>query len=140
MDTMSKAQRRACMSHVRTRGTKPELLVRKAVRAMGFRPVANMEKLPGTPDVALPKWERVIFVNGCFWHGHHCAKGSLPKTNTNFWAAKISQNKKRDRANIRVLKRMGWKVLTLWECEIANPKSLRRRLLKFLPQRSKCRL
>lgn len=107
------------MSRIRGKDTKPELLVRKFLFAKGFRYRLHDKKLPGKPDIILPKYKTVIFVHGCFWHGHEgCKYSALPKTRTEWWLEKIEGNKKRDKANIENLKNLGWNVLIVYGCEL----------------------
>lgn len=121
MDIVSKAKRSEMMSGIRSRNTRPELAVRRFIHGKGFRYRLQDRSLPGTPDLVLKGLKTVIFVNGCFWHGHtssNCKLVATPKTHTEFWVNKISQNRKRDERNKRKLRRLGWHVLTIWECEI----------------------
>ncbi len=117
MDTMTKEQRHRCMSLIHSRDTKPEMLVRKYLFGQGFRYRLNSPRLPGHPDLVLRKYRTVIFINGCFWHGHEgCRYHTIPKTNTEFWIAKISRNRERDRAELKALTELGWRCITVWEC------------------------
>ena len=107
------------MSKIRGRDTKPEEIVRKYLFSQGFRYRKNVASLPGKPDIVLPKYRTVIFVNGCFWHGHEgCKYFVWPKNNAEFWKEKIQTNKKRDDDTSRMLAEMGWSVLTVWECQL----------------------
>lgn len=107
------------MSCVKSKNTKPEIWVRKYLFACGFRYRINVKKLPGTPDIVLPKYKTAIFVNGCFWHGHkNCRYFVIPKTRTEWWLDKINRNIDRDQANILALKKLGWRVITIWECQL----------------------
>lgn len=116
-DIMTPEQRSRCMSHIHSKNTKPEILVRKELFRRGYRYRINVNNLPGKPDIVLPKYKTVIFVNGCFWHGHEgCKYFVLPKTNTIFWENKIRNNQKRDREAIKILQLTGWNVITIWEC------------------------
>lgn len=118
-DVHDKATRSYNMSRIRGKDTKPELLVRKFLFAKGFRYRLHDKKLPGKPDIILPKYKTVIFVHGCFWHGHEgCKYSALPKTRTEWWLEKIEGNKKRDKANIENLKNLGWNVLIVYGCEL----------------------
>ncbi|GHT63876.1 hypothetical protein AGMMS50239_20590 [Bacteroidia bacterium] len=109
------------MSKIRSKDTKPELTLRKALFARGFRYSVNDTKLPGKPDIVLPKYKTVIFVHGCFWHGHEgCKYAYIPKTNTKFWVDKITSNAERDKVNFQKLTESGWNILTVWECEIRH--------------------
>lgn len=121
MDIWSKEKRSECMSKIRSKNTKPELALRKALFARGFRYRVNDIRLPGKPDIVLPKYKTVIFVNGCFWHKHkNCKYAYTPKTNTQFWVDKINSNVERDNKNLKELKTMGWNVIIVWECEIRH--------------------
>ena len=107
------------MSCIKGKNTKPEEIVRKYLFSQGFRYRKNDKRLPGTPDIVLPKYRTVIFVNGCFWHGHQgCRYFVVPKTNTDFWMNKIDTNRIRDQKKISELEAMGWKVIVIWECEL----------------------
>lgn len=106
------------MSKISGKDTKSEILVRKYLFAKGFRYRINDKRYPGKPDILLPKSKTVIFIHGCFWHGHSCKRGNLPETNREFWENKISNTKKRDERNKQKLETMGWKVLIIWQCEI----------------------
>jgi DNA mismatch endonuclease (patch repair protein) len=107
------------MSQIKGKNTKPEMLVRKFLFANGFRYRFNVKTLPGKPDIVLPKYKTVIFVNGCFWHGHKgCKYFVVPKTRTEWWLNKIKETQKRDRENEIELNVLGWKVITIWECEL----------------------
>lgn len=119
MDKMSKEQRYRCMSAIKSKDTKPELIVRKFLFSRGFRYRLNHPRLPGHPDLVLRKYRTVIFVNGCFWHGHEgCDNYTLPKTNTDFWQKKITRNRNRDTAEQQRLAAMGWHCITVWECQL----------------------
>lgn len=119
MDCLTPEQRRQCMSAVHNKNTRPELTVRKYLFACGFRYRLNCTQLPGRPDIVLRKYRTVIFVNGCFWHGHEgCRRSTLPRTNAEFWREKIGQNKERDVRNMSELKRMGWNCIIVWQCEL----------------------
>ncbi len=112
------------MSRIRSKDTKPEMMVRRHLFSKGFRFRVNDKKLPGKPDIVLPKYRTVIFVHGCFWHGHeHCKYYSLPKTRTEWWFEKIGKNKSRDKKNVSVLKKEKWKVIEIWECELKEGKA-----------------
>ena len=119
-DIFSKHKRSEIMSKVRSKNTKPEEIVGKYLFSHGLRYRKNVKKLPGSPDLVLRKYKVVIFVNGCFWHGHDCKKGVLPNTNKVFWEEKIRKNKHRDTNNYQKLTDLGWRVLIVWECEIKN--------------------
>lgn len=108
------------MSKISGKDTKPEILVRKHLFSNGFRYRKNVKELPGKPDIVLPKYKTIIFIHGCFWHGHTCKAGRLPKTNYEFWNKKISSNLIRDKKNILELEKKGWKVIIIWQCELKN--------------------
>lgn len=119
MDRLTKEQRHRCMSAIRGKNTKPEIVVRKFLFGRGFRYRLNHPRLPGHPDIVLRKYRTVIFVNGCFWHGHdNCKYYRLPKTNVYFWRKKVERNKKRDVEEQRQLATMGWHCITIWECQL----------------------
>ena len=107
------------MSHVRGKDTKPEVMVRQFLFAQGFRYRLYRKDLPGKPDIVLPKYRTVIFINGCFWHGHSgCKYATIPEANHDFWLAKISGNIERDKTNYAKLYELGWKVVEIWQCEL----------------------
>jgi DNA mismatch endonuclease (patch repair protein) len=133
MDTFSKAERSAIMRRVRGKDTGPEMAVRRMAHRLGFRYRLHRGDLPGKPDMVFPSRRKVIFVHGCYWHGHACRAGrNRPSSNTEYWIAKLDRNKTRDALNGRRLRRLGWKVLTVWECELKNAEKLRARLARFL--------
>ena len=118
-DVHSAAQRSFNMSRIKSRDTKPELIVRSLVHRMGFRFRLHRKDLPGKPDIVLPSHRKIIFVHGCFWHSHRCRFGRVsPATNSEFWTTKRGETAKRDRRNLRKLRRDGWTVLVVWECWI----------------------
>lgn len=121
MDTVSKTVRSRIMSSVRSKDTKPELVVRKWLHHHGFRFRLHAKTLPGHPDVVLPKYKTVVFVNGCFWHRHEgCKRATVPETNRQLWLDKFQKTVERDRINYEKLAGMGWEVLVVWECQIMN--------------------
>lgn len=117
MDIWSKKKRSTVMAKIRSKDTKPEWIVRRYLFSRGYRYRKNVKGLPGTPDIVLRKYGIVIFIHGCFWHGHK-VDGTMPKTNREFWYKKIERNRKRDERNQEALKRMGWRVMTVWECQL----------------------
>ena len=130
-DTMTPDQRHKCMSHIRSRDTKPELKVRKWLWTHGYRYRLNVPSVPGKPDIVMRKFRTAIFVNGCFWHGHGLTVGvkaksgpkdssccRIPKTNRDFWISKIMRNRERDQENYQVLTENGWRVIVIWECQL----------------------
>ena len=124
------------MSRIKGKDTKPEILVRKFLFAKGFRYRLHDKKLPGKPDIVLPKYKTVIFINGCFWHGHEdCRFFVVPKTRTEWWVEKISRNIANDQKNMNTLQEMGWKVIVLWECELKT--TVMNSLLEFTTSKIK---
>ena len=127
VDNISKEKRSHVMSLVKQKNTGPEVAVRSFLHRRGFRFRLHDKTLPGKPDIVLPKYHTVIFVHGCFWHGHKtktCKLARIPKSRVEFWQTKIFSNAKRDRNHVKKLKALGWNVLIIWECEIGNEKSL----------------
>lgn len=123
MDTHSKQTRSFNMSQIRSKDTKPEMLVRRFLFSKGIRYRIHDKRLPGKPDLVFPKHRKIIFINGCFWHGHaNCKYFSIPKTRTEWWLDKITNNRNKDSAYISILEAQGWKVLTIWECELKSTK------------------
>lgn len=133
VDVHSKKQRSYNMSQIKCRNTKPEVLVRSLVHRMGYRYALNRTNLPGKPDIVLVKHKNIIFVHGCFWHMHNCKYGRVkPATNTNFWQTKRQSNKDRDKRNLKELRKQGWKILVIWECQTKNQDKLTKKLQYFL--------
>lgn len=120
------------MAAVKSKDTKPELAVRRALHRLGFRYRLSANDLPGRPDIVLPRFRRVVFVNGCFWHGHDCPGGSLPSSNTEYWRAKQQRNMRRDASSVAALRAGSWRVTVIWECHLADDT---KRLLKALVRR-----
>jgi DNA mismatch endonuclease (patch repair protein) len=118
MDRLSPDQRSLVMSHIRNRDTKPERFVRRRIWSEGFRYARLQRKLPGTPDLVLPRYGVVVFVHGCFWHAHDCPRGRLPATNRKFWRTKLAENRKRDRRVMRQLRSLGWRCFQIWQCRL----------------------
>jgi len=119
-DIYTPEKRSEIMSHITRCDTKPEICVRRFLFSQGFRFRKNDKRYPGSPDVVLPKYNTMIFIHGCFWHGHGCKLSTTPKTNTEFWKEKISTNKVRDLRNEKLLKDLGWKIINVWECELGS--------------------
>ena len=135
-DVFDPAKRSQVMAGVKGRDTTPELKVRKLLTGMGARYRLHRKDLPGAPDIAMPGRRLAIFVHGCFWHGHDCARGArVPKQNRDYWEAKIGRNRARDRRAQAELEAMGWRPLILWECELKDEAGLRARLTDALAQR-----
>lgn len=133
-DIMSQEERSERMSRIRSKDTNPELIVRKALWARGFRYRLHARDLPGKPDMVFPSLRTVVLVHGCYWHGHACQKGRIPRANSGFWEEKFTKNKARDRRNKRALAGMGWDVVIVWECQLAT-RARRERTLALLVRR-----
>ena len=132
MDTRTPAKRSEIMSAVRTKNTGPELLVRKLLSKQGYRYRLHRKDLPGRPDIVFPGRQKAILVHGCFWHGHRCKKGRLPKSHLRYWRRKISDNKKRDDRNISKLKQYGWNVLIIWQCQLKDIVAIETKIRRFI--------
>lgn len=132
MDKVSRSVRSATMRAVRSKDSKAELLVRKLIHSRGYRYRLHVKNLPGKPDLVFPSRKCVIFIHGCFWHGHNCRPKIRPTSNTKYWDAKIIGNRRRDRRHVYALRRAGWHVLILWECEIKNHKKVLQSITSFL--------
>ena len=132
MDTVSPEQRSRNMSKVRGKNTSLELKIRSLLHRLGYRYRLHRKDLPGTPDMVFSARRSVIFIHGCFWHGHTCARAALPTSNRQFWEEKIGRNKERDGRVLEQLLENGWKVLTVWQCETKEEDVLRERLVSFL--------
>ena len=131
MDHLSQSRRSWNMSRIRGRDTKPELAVRSALHRMGYRFRLHRADLPGKPDIILPKFKTVLFVHGCYWHRHsRCKLASMPKSRQKFWREKFTETVRRDRKNKAALKRLGWRVGIIWECQIRDKNRLSDRLSK----------
>ncbi len=137
VDIFSKQKRSEIMSKIKSKNTKPELLIRKLLYQKGYRYRLHKQNLPGKPDMVFGKLKKLIFINGCFWHGHKCGKNISPENNKLFWKNKIEKNKKRDNENFNKLKAMGWKCLIVWQCEIKlkNLNLLLKKLISFLEEK-----
>lgn len=123
-----------CMSHIKNKNTKPEILVRRFLFANGFRFRLYRKDLPGKPDIVLPRYKTVIFINGCFWHGHPgCKYATIPETNRKFWSNKISGNMERDKVTFSTLEKMGWRIIVVWQCEL-KPKKKDRTLQNLITE------
>ena len=131
-DVFSKEKRSSIMSQIHSKETKPEIIVRKFLFKHGYRYRKNDRRYSGKPDIVLPKYKTIIFVNGCFWHGHDCPAGKLPQTRHEFWKNKITKNKIRDFKNIKKLEADGWKVIVIWQCELKNKKLIKHTLEKLI--------
>jgi DNA mismatch endonuclease (patch repair protein) len=132
-DRLTPAQRSKNMSAIRSKNTAPEKLVRSMAHAAGYRFRLHRPDLPGSPDIVFPRRRAVVFVHGCYWHGHGCKRGGTgSKSNTTYWGPKIERTRNRDEANRRKLEQSGWRVLTVWECELSDVENFRARLISFL--------
>lgn len=132
-DVLTPEQRHRCMSRIRGKGTSPEMCVRRIIHRMGFRYRLHPAELPGKPDLVLSRLRKVVFVHGCFWHMHRCRFGRVkPDTNADFWRKKREGNRQRDARVRRALRKTGWSVLTVWECELRDSSRLHGKLKKFL--------
>ncbi len=132
-DVFTPAKRSAIMARIKGQNTKPEILIRKLVHSLGYRFRLHQNTIPGKPDLVLPRHEKIIFVHGCFWHGHAgCSRAGLPSTNTEFWKKKILTNRNRDARVRGELHRSGWQVLVIWQCQTKKIESLTKRLKRFL--------
>ncbi|AWM07724.1 very short patch repair endonuclease [Bradyrhizobium symbiodeficiens] len=137
MDTLTAEERSARMALIKSKGTAPEVAVRRMARALGARYRGNRKDLPGNPDLAFGDQKRAVFVHGCFWHRHDCQAGRrLPKSHVELWTEKFERNVARDRQVRRALAKRGWRSLIIWECELSNPERASRRLERFLDARN----
>jgi DNA mismatch endonuclease (patch repair protein) len=133
VDMFTKAKRSEIMSRIGGKDTAPELRVRRMLHALGFRFRLHRDDLPGKPDIVLPRHRKILFIHGCFWHGHPgCPRSALPTTNRPFWEKKISGNRTRDRRVRGELRKLGWDVLVLWQCKLKDTQALADRLATFL--------
>lgn len=135
MDKFTKRKRSFIMSRVKGKDTKPEEIVRRYLFLHGFRYRKNDKRYPGKPDIVLPKYKTMIFVNGCFWHQHPgCKAAALPESNHDYWEKKLHKNVTRDKKEIQELKHMGWRVIIIWECEISREDKRKKRLSSLLKE------
>ena len=133
MDVLTREQRRRCMSQVKGKDTKPEVLVRRLLHGMGYRFRLHAKDLPGRPDVVMPRHRKIVQVHGCFWHGHRgCRRATRPSTNVDFWSNKIEGNQRRDVRTRRKLRSMGWEVLVIWQCQTRDRQGVEKRLERFM--------
>jgi DNA mismatch endonuclease, patch repair protein len=136
-DTRTPAQRSRIMASVQQRNTGPEWLVRRMLHAQGLRYRLHSKKLPGKPDIVFGSRKKVIFVHGCFWHGHDCPKGKAPKSRMEYWGPKLRANRRRDDEAVAQLSELGWDSLIVWQCETKDPEALSEKLWVFLHDHSK---
>lgn len=132
VDNRSVESRSALMSRIGPKNTAPEMSVRRFLHKLGYRFRLHRKDLPGKPDIVLPGKKAIIFVHGCYWHGHNCRKGQLPKSNIGYWQTKIQQNRIRDCAKNSQLRELGWQVMEVWQCELKEPDELATKLRLFL--------
>ncbi len=132
MDTRSPEQRRRIMQAVGSKDTGPEMTVRRLLHSMGYRYRLHRKELPGRPDIVFPGRKKAVLVHGCFWHWHGCPKGQLPKSRQDYWEPKLRRNRERDQEKRGELEALGWKTLTVWQCEIRDVDSLAERLSNFM--------
>lgn len=135
MDTRTPQQRRRIMQAVKSRDTKPEIIVRRCLHSMGYRYRLHRKDLPGRPDIVFGSRRKAIFVHGCFWHRHDCAKGRLPKSRLNYWKPKLDENVIRDKTRLEELDELGWQTLVIWQCELDDLEALAARLQDFVGER-----
>jgi DNA mismatch endonuclease (patch repair protein) len=140
VDRLDPLRRSRLMSRIGSVNTRPEIQVRSMLHRMGCRFRLHVRSLPGTPDVVLPARGAVVFVHGCFWHGHRCKRGKMPKSRVEYWDAKIHQNRRRDASARRSLRRLGWKVIVVWECDLRRSADLADRLARELGCRKYSRI
>jgi len=136
-DNRSIASRSALMSRIGGKNTAPELIVRRMLHRLGYRFRLHRRDLPGTPDIVFPSRRKVVFVNGCFWHAHGCKIGRPPRSRLDFWEPKLERNRKKDSRDSRALRKLGWSVLTVWQCQTKLQNGLEERLVDFLGQSKK---
>ena len=135
-DVVSREKRSQMMSGIKGQNTKPEMLIRRGLHRLGFRYRLHVAGLPGKPDLVFPRYRAVIFVNGCFWHGHDCPRGArMPQNNRAYWEAKISRNMARDRAALAALKKLGWTSRVIWECQTRDNAALSRLIARQMGER-----
>ncbi|MEA9654745.1 very short patch repair endonuclease [Xanthomonas campestris pv. raphani] len=132
MDRLTPERRSWLMSRIGSKNTRPELALRSLLHGLGFRFRLHRRDLPGTPDVVLPGRKTAIFVHGCFWHGHACKRNKMPKSRVEYWGPKIEANRKRDAKKRKLLRALGWRVLTVWECELKDPSKLSDKLVRVI--------
>lgn len=132
MDNLTPEERSAQMARIRSQDTKPEMTVRRLVHRLGYRYRLHRKNLPGKPDLVFGPGKKVIFVHGCFWHGHDCRLGRIPKSRVDFWETKIHTNRNRDQTHLEKLKEAGWESLVIWECQMRDIEKLEKQIRNFL--------
>jgi DNA mismatch endonuclease, patch repair protein len=136
MDSLTAEHRSWLMSRIGSKNTLPELAVRKIVWSLGYRYRLHVRALPGQPDIVVPRLKKIIEVRGCFWHRHGCKLTTTPKTKTEFWQTKFCNNVERDRRNLRMLRKEGWRVLVIWQCQLKNLDRTTKRIYEFLEEKT----
>ena len=136
MDRVSRQTRSAIMASVQTKHTGAEKSVRSIIHKNGLRFRLHSASLPGHPDIVFPKQKKVLFVHGCFWHGHKCKYGRLPKSKLDYWEPKIARNRERDRRQIKTIRSLGWKVMVVWQCELKKESGIKKKMMSFLAENS----
>ena len=131
-DMFTRQRRSEIMASIRSNDTFPEMQLRRLVHRLGYRFRLHEKRLPGKPDLVLPRWQAVILMHGCFWHGHTCKDGRRPCSNSDYWNKKLDRNTRRDRKNGAALRRLGWKCMVVWECQLTNVERLTARIRRFL--------
>lgn len=130
---MTSEVRSRTMRAIKSKDSKPELLIRRLIYALGYRYRLHRKELPGCPDLVFSSRQKVIFIHGCFWHGHHCKRGArMPKENSDYWCNKIAKNVQRDKKHLSDLRHIGWDVLVLWECDLKDTDAVKRKVVRFL--------
>ena len=133
MDNLTREQRKLCMTRIKAKNTKPEIAVRKVLSKLGARYRLHNSKLAGKPDIVIAKAKKIIFINGCFWHQHkNCKKQAMPKANKKYWELKLQRNIEKQAQNIKFLKKQGWKVYKIWECQTNDENKLIQKISKIL--------
>ena len=133
MDNLTREQRKLCMTKIKAKNTKPEIAVRKVLSRLGERYRLHNSKLAGKPDIVIVKTKKIIFINGCFWHQHkNCKKQAMPKANKKYWESKLKRNIEKQAQDIKLLKKQGWEVYKIWECQTNNEDKLTQKILKML--------
>ena len=133
MDNLTREQRKLCMTKIKAKNTKPEIAVRKVLSRLGERYRLHNSKLAGKPDIVIVKTKKIIFINGCFWHQHkNCKKQAMPKANKKYWESKLKRNIEKQAQDIKLLKKQGWEIYKIWECQTNNEDKLTQKILKML--------
>ncbi len=131
-DIFTPERRSAIMANIHSADTVPEMELRRLLHALGYRFRLHRSDLPGKPEVVLPKHRAAILMHGCFWHGHTCKDGRRPGSNTDYWNKKLDRNSRRDKMNVSAMRRLGWRCMVVWECQLKNKERLMDRVTRFL--------